>query len=346
MSLSSGACLGLDNFKKPEGSWDCEECLVQNKADSTKCVACESAKPGTKSEFKGFGTSSDPAAPSFKFGISSSSSGPSQTLTSTENFKFGDQGGFKIGVSSDSGSLNPMSEGFKFSKSTGNFKFGDSSDSKPEEVKKDSKNDNNFKFGLSSGLSNPASLASFQFGVSNLGQQEKKEELPNSSSAGFSFGTGVINPAPAATNTVVTSENKSSFSFGTMETKSVSVDPFTCKTSEAKKEEIPATKGGFTFGNVESSPVPSASLFVLGRTEEKQQEPVTSTSLVFGKKADNEEPKCQTVFSFGNSEQTKDESSSKSTFSFTITKPSEKESEQPTKTTFAFGVQNSTTAGK
>nr|KAF6506940.1 nucleoporin 153 [Rousettus aegyptiacus] len=344
VSLSSGACLGLDNFKKPEGSWDCEECLVQNKADSTKCVACESAKPGTKSEFKGFGTSSDPAAPSFKFGISSPSSGPSQTLTSTENFKFGDQGGFKIGVSSDSGSLNPMSEGFKFSKSTGNFKFGDSSDSKPEEVKKDSKNDNNFKFGLSSGLSNPASLASFQFGVSNLGQQEKKEELPNSSSAGFSFGTGVINPAPAATNTVVTSENKSSFSFGTMETKSVSLDPFTCKTSEAKKEEIPATKGGFTFGNVESSPLPSASLFVLGRTEEKQQEPVTSTSLVFGKKADNEEPKCQTVFSFGNSEQTKDESSSKSTFSFTITKPSEKESEQPTKTTFAFGVQNSTTA--
>nr|3GJ5_B Chain B, Nuclear pore complex protein Nup153 [Rattus norvegicus]3GJ5_D Chain D, Nuclear pore complex protein Nup153 [Rattus norvegicus] len=29
------------------GSWDCEVCLVQNKADSTKCIACESAKPGT-----------------------------------------------------------------------------------------------------------------------------------------------------------------------------------------------------------------------------------------------------------------------------------------------------------
>nr|7MO5_B Chain B, Nuclear pore complex protein Nup153 [Rattus norvegicus] len=37
--------LGLDKFKKPEGSWDCEVCLVQNKADSTKCIACESAKP-------------------------------------------------------------------------------------------------------------------------------------------------------------------------------------------------------------------------------------------------------------------------------------------------------------
>lgn len=347
VSLSSGGCLGLDKFKKPEGSWDCEVCLVQNKADSTKCVACESAKPGTKSEFKGFGTSSsssNPAASSFKFGIPSSSSGPSQTLTNTGNFKFGDQGGFKIGVSSDSGSINTVSEGFKFSKPIGDLKFGVSSDSKPEEVKKDSKNDNNFKFGLSSGLSNPPSLAPFQFGMSNLGQQEKKEELPKSSSAGFSFGTGVINSTPAATNTAVASENKSSFSFGSTETKSVSVTPFTCKTAEATKEEMPAAKGGFAFGNMEAAPLPSASLFALGRTEEKQQEPVTSTSLVFGKKADNEEPKCQPVFSFGNSEQTKDESSSKSTFSFSMAKPSEKESEQPTKATFTFGAQTSTTA--
>ncbi|ELK29970.1 hypothetical protein MDA_GLEAN10008621 [Myotis davidii] len=345
ISLSSGGCLGLDKFKKPEGSWECEVCLVQNKADSTKCAACESARPGTKSEFKGFGTSSsssNPASSSFKFGIPSSSSEPSQTLPSTGNFKFGDQGGFKIGMSSDSGSSNPMSEGFKFSKPVGDFKFGVSSDSKPEEVKKDSKNDNNFKFGLTSDLSNPT-LAPFQFGITNLGQQEKKEELPKASSTGFSFGTGVINPTPAAADTVVTSENKSSFSFGTIETKSSSVAPFPCKTSEAKKEEMSATKGGFPFGNMEPAPLPSASLFALGRTEEKQ-EPVTSTSLVFGKKADNEEPKCQPVFPFGNSEQTKDESSSKSTFSFSMVKPSEKESEQPAKATFAFGAQTSTTA--
>ncbi|XP_062952784.1 nuclear pore complex protein Nup153 isoform X2 [Cynocephalus volans] len=350
VSLPSGGCLGLDKFKKPEGSWDCEVCLVQNKADSTKCVACESAKPGTKSEFKGFGTSSspsDPAASSFKFGIPcipSSSSGPSQTLTNTGNFKYEGQGGFKIGVSSDSGSINPMSGSFKFCKPIGEFKFGVSSDSKPEEVKKDSKNENNFKFELPSGVSNPTSLPPFQFGMSNLGQQEKKEELPKSSSSGFSFGTGIINPTPAATNTIVTSENKSSFNFGTIETKSISVAPFTCKTLEAKKEEMPATKGGFTFGNVEPPSLPSASMFALGRTEEKQQEPVTSTSAVFGKKADNEEPKCQSVFSFGNSEQTKDESSSKSTFSFSMAKPSEKESEQPAKPTFAFGAQTNTTA--
>lgn len=347
VSPSSGGCLGLDMFKKPEGSWECEVCLVQNKPDAIKCVACESAKPGTNSELKGFGTSSsssNPAAPSFKFGISSSSSAPSQTLTSFGNVQFGGQGGLKIDVSSDSGSLNPVSEGFKFSKPTGDFKFGVSSDSKPEEVKKDSKNDNNFKFGLSSALSHPSPLAPFQFGVSNLGQQEKKEEGPKASSVGFSFGTGVINPTPAATCSAVTSEDKSTFSFGTTETKGASVAPFTCKTSEAKKEEMPAAKGRFPFGNVDPAPVPSASFFVLGRTEEKQPEPVTSTSVVFGKKADSEEPKSQPVFSFGNSEQTKDESSSKSTFSFNVAKPSEKESEQPTQAIFAFGAQTTTTA--
>ncbi|XP_051026781.1 nuclear pore complex protein Nup153 [Acomys russatus] len=339
VSLSSGGCLGLDKFKKPEGSWDCEVCLVQNKADSTKCIACESAKPGTKSEFKGFGgtsTSLNPAPTAFKFGIPSSS-GLSQTFTSTGNFKFGDQGGYKLGASSDSGSTNSI-----FSKPTGDFKFGVSCDSKPEEIKTDSKNDN-FQFGLSSGLSNPASSAPFQFGVSTLGQQEKKEELPKTSSAGFSFGSGVINPPPAASDTTVTSENKSGFNFGTVDTKSVSVTPFTYKTTEAKKEDASATKGGFTFGKVESASLPSASMFALGRTEEKQQEPVTSTSLVFGKKADSEDPKCQPVFSFGNSEQTKDESSSKPAFNFSVAKPSVKESDQLAKGTFAFGNQTNTT---
>lgn len=344
VSLPSGGCLGLDKFKKPEGSWDCEVCLVQNKADSTKCIACESAKPGTKSEFKGFGTSSslNPAPSAFKFGIPSSSSGLSQTFTSTGNFKFGDQGGFKLGTSSDSGSTNTMNTNFKFPKPTGDFKFGVLPDSKPEEIKNDSKNDN-FQFGPSSGLSNPASSAPFQFGVSTLGQQEKKEELPQSSSAGFSFGAGVANPSSAAIDTTVTSENKSGFNFGTIDTKSVSVTPFTYKTTEAKKEDASATKGGFTFGKVDSAALSSPSMFVLGRTEEKQQEPVTSTSLVFGKKADNEEPKCQPVFSFGNSEQTKDESSSKPTFSFSVAKPSVKESDQLAKATFAFGNQTNTT---
>jgi len=52
-SAPSGEFLDLDKFKKPEGSWDCETCLVRNKAEATKCVACESAKPGAKADLKG-----------------------------------------------------------------------------------------------------------------------------------------------------------------------------------------------------------------------------------------------------------------------------------------------------
>lgn len=53
LSASSEGFLDLDKFKKPEGSWECEVCLVQNKAEATKCIACENAKPGTKAELKG-----------------------------------------------------------------------------------------------------------------------------------------------------------------------------------------------------------------------------------------------------------------------------------------------------
>ncbi|KAM6160913.1 LOW QUALITY PROTEIN: nuclear pore complex protein Nup153-like [Erethizon dorsatum] len=122
---SSRDCLGLDKLKRPEGKWDCEVCLVQNKSDATKCVACESAKPGMKSHF-GFGISPstlNPVASSFKCNPSFSF-GPSQTITNTGNFKFGDQRGFKGRASSDSGFIQPMSDGFKISKQTGDFKFG------------------------------------------------------------------------------------------------------------------------------------------------------------------------------------------------------------------------------
>ncbi|XP_036612647.1 nuclear pore complex protein Nup153 [Trichosurus vulpecula] len=348
ISMPSGGFLGLDKFKKPEGSWDCETCLVQNKAENTKCVACESAKPGTKSEFIGFGTlssSSNSAAPSFKFGIPASTSESSQTVASTGSFKFGEQGGFK----SDSASSNPMSVGFKFSKPAGDFKFGvSSSDCNSEESKKDSKNDSSFNFGVSSGLSNPSPSVSFQFGSPNPGPQEKKEELTTSTTAGFTFGTSVttsLTPA-AATVTMTSSENKTGFSFGSTETKNVAVTPFAFKKPEENKEETPAAKGGgFRFGSVESACLPSASVFVMGRTEEKQQEPVTSaTSLVSGKKADSEEPKSQQVFSFGNSEQTKDENTAKRSFSFNLTKPVENQTEQSTKVPFAFGTQISTAA--
>ncbi|XP_071592494.1 nuclear pore complex protein Nup153 isoform X3 [Heliangelus exortis] len=331
-SASSGGFLDLDKFKKPEGSWDCEVCLVQNKAEATKCIACESAKPGTKAELKGFGTatvSTNAAMPSFTFGVQSSSSESSHTLGSTGSFKFGEQGSFKFGIASESASSNTVTGGFKFPTTSGDFKFGvSSSDSKSDDSKKEGKS-NSFTFGLPSASSQAPST--FQFGTSSLGQPEKKEEPVL---GGFGFGT-------SSASSVATNENKtgvSGFTFGTVAEKEAASPALVFKKPEEKKDETVSTKGGFSFGSTESTP---ASQFVLGRTEEKQDSVTSAAPLAFGKKADNEELKAQPVFSAGTAEHTKEESTAKPMFNFSFVKPSEKETEQA-KPSFAFGAQTST----
>ncbi|XP_064561303.1 nuclear pore complex protein Nup153 isoform X2 [Zonotrichia leucophrys gambelii] len=332
VSASSGGFLDLDKFKMPEGSWQCEACLVQNKAEAAKCIACDSAKPGTKAELKGFGTatvSTNAAMPSFTFGVPSSSSESSQTLSSTGNFKFGEQSSFKFGIASESASSNTVTGGFKFPTGSGNFKFGvSSSDSKSEDSKKESKS-NNFTFGLPSTSSQAPST--FQFGTTNLGQQEKKEEPVL---GGFGFAT-------SSTSSLATNENKTGvggFTFGTVAEKDAASPALPFKKSEEKKDETVSTKGGFSFGSVESAP---ASQFVLGRAEEKQDSVTSAGPLAFGKKADNEELKAQPIFSSGTAENTKEESTAKPVFNFSFGKPSEKESEQA-KAPFAFGAPTST----
>ncbi|XP_037982969.1 nuclear pore complex protein Nup153 isoform X2 [Motacilla alba alba] len=331
-SASSGGFLDLDKFKMPEGSWECESCLVQNKAEATKCIACQSAKPGTTAELKGFGTatvSTNAAMPSFTFGVPLSSSESSQTLSSTGNFKFGEQSSFKFGIASESASSTTVTGGFKFPTASGNFKFGvSSSDSKSEDSKKESKS-NSFTFGLPS-TSSPAP-STFQFGTTSLGQQEKKEEPVL---GGFGFAT-------SSTSSIATNENKTGvggFTFGTVAEKDAASPALPFKKSDEKKDETVSTKGGFSFGSVESAP---ASQFVLGRAEEKQDSVTSAGPLAFGKKADNEELKTQPIFSSGTAEHTKEESTAKPVFNFSFGKPPEKENEQA-KAPFAFGAPTST----
>ncbi|XP_069709730.1 nuclear pore complex protein Nup153 isoform X3 [Phaenicophaeus curvirostris] len=331
-SAPSGGFLDLDKFKKPEGSWDCEVCLVQNKAEATKCVACESAKPGTKAELKGFASatvSSNPAKPSFIFGIPASSSDSSHTLGSTGNFKFGEQGNFKFGIASESASSNTVSGEFKFPANAGDLKFGvSSSDSKPEDSKKESKS-YNFVFGLSSTTSQASST--FQFGTPSLGQQEKKEEPVLGS---FGFGT-------SSASSIATNENKTGaggFTYAAVAEKEVASPALAFKKPDEKKDETLPTKPGFSFVSVESAPAPQ---FVLGRTEEKQDSVTSAAPLAFGKKGDDEELKAQPIFSAGTAEHTKEESTAKPIFNFNFSKPSEKETEQA-KPSFTFGPQTST----
>ncbi|XP_032078592.1 nuclear pore complex protein Nup153 isoform X1 [Thamnophis elegans] len=325
----SGGFLNLDKFKKPEGSWDCETCLVQNKADATKCIACESSKPGHKAELKGFNTTtSEPSGPSFKFGIQSSPSSSSElSQTAGKNFKFGEQTGFKFGTTSDMGS----SGGFKFSKNEGSNPGSFSSESKSEESVKEGKSTTTFSFGLPAGASSSSS-ASFQFGIANLGQQEKKDGPNKPAIGGFTFGTSSIGATTASDKKT----GISTFKFGNLQEKEIAESPFSSKKSEEKKE-TPSAKGGFTFGNIDPVNAPPRTL---GRTDEKQEVGASSTPLVFGKKAESEESKAQSMFSFGKTEQTKD-GTVKPAFNFGLAKPTEKPAEQQIKTTFAFGAQAS-----
>ncbi|CAL1680649.1 unnamed protein product [Lasius platythorax] len=94
-----------DKFKKPEGSWNCDSCLLQNDANHTQCVACQALKPGTaKSNEPASSTSS---TLQFKFGVPS---GTSNLANHPSGFNFGID---KANNNSKSDTASPLN-GFKF----------------------------------------------------------------------------------------------------------------------------------------------------------------------------------------------------------------------------------------
>ncbi|XP_043286408.1 nuclear pore complex protein Nup153 [Venturia canescens] len=100
-----------EKFKKPAGSWTCDSCMLQNKAETTECVACNAVKPGAAPKPQ---TSSK-----FTFGVSGSNNG---------GFKFGLD---KADVKSTWGSGSEIANGFTFGAKSavtdsnpGQFKFG------------------------------------------------------------------------------------------------------------------------------------------------------------------------------------------------------------------------------
>ncbi|PSN48745.1 hypothetical protein C0J52_08912 [Blattella germanica] len=82
-----------DKFKKPEGSWECPACMVCNKSDSLKCIACEGAKPGEETNTSttkfNFGISAE--ASGFKFGVDKAGDTSKESAPKAElGFKFGE----------------------------------------------------------------------------------------------------------------------------------------------------------------------------------------------------------------------------------------------------------------
>lgn len=123
-----------DMFKKPSGTWECSVCMVPNKSDANKCVACETDKPGSKAEKPASNTTdktlsgpkfpfaTSPGALTFKFGldkVESKTSGENKTESSTsESIKTSSAPSFTFGMavvtSAQSTSVKPSAATFSF----------------------------------------------------------------------------------------------------------------------------------------------------------------------------------------------------------------------------------------
>ncbi|XP_030644940.1 nuclear pore complex protein Nup153 isoform X2 [Chanos chanos] len=349
-----------DKFKKPEGSWDCDVCCVQNKAEDQKCVACQSPKPGAKVEVKGFGSSSfgvqssslDSSSTGFKFGTSSSDStsgglkfgaGFSDSSTTTQGgFKFGNTssdsnstgfkfgaassaGGFKFGgASTESASTETSSTGgFKFGGSAGGFKFGGAS---TETSSADKSSAGGFKFGGSSS-------EGFKFGsASNSASSasEEKKEDSQSTGAGLQFG--------AASETPADSNAKLSFTaFGSTPLPAEAASTTSAPNALPVFGKPTVTEPAATapkFGEPASKePALAATGFSFGKAEEKKDTSMPS-GFSFGETKEAEKPAASLSFSFSKPDPPKDQP--KPTFSFG--KPPEKtDSADAPKPSFSFG---------
>ncbi|XP_075682717.1 nuclear pore complex protein Nup153 [Rhinoderma darwinii] len=290
----------LDQFKKASGTWDCDVCLVNNKAEVVKCVACQSAKPGSKVELTGLCTlpgSSESTLPTIKFGLPSSSN----------------SGELKSSASTDSLASKPG--GFSFPKFSGEIKFGvTSSPSKSTDEKKDT----GFTFGTPSSTSNSSSTSNL-FGFSKPAPADK-DAIAKPLSGENLFASSATAPKPG-TSECLSSNEKSNLtvSFGFTE-------------SREKKTEAPVASG-FTFGKTEQKE--TTSTFVFGKKDEKS-ETTTAVISAFGSKNEGDQPK---QYVFGKPEDPKSDAPASVSFSFGVPNTAEKkDSDQTAKPVFSFGL--------
>nr|XP_015829300.2 nuclear pore complex protein Nup153 [Nothobranchius furzeri] len=349
-STSSAPVFGFgDKFKKPEGSWDCDVCLVQNKAADVKCVACQTAKPGAKVEPKAFGSSVGGTTGASIFGSSTSGGvkfGASDSSSVTGGFKFGtsdslstSSGGFKFEASFGSASSESSSKdstasssGFKFGSPSEGFKFGAAGDDKKSDQ--------------------PSAGSGIKFGAFVPGSSGKESNSPKSGFAGLSNAV----EKPAETATASSASPAAAFALFPSQEKGDSAEPSkdttpTNTTATAKKGPVfsrlgdpslatSSTEVSSTFGSLQAGKDTAAPIFTFGKPAEKKEasaSPATSTFLFGGVGKDSDPaPAATGGFSFGKVSAPTEQPPP----TFTFGKPAEKSetsaSETP-KPTFTFG---------
>ena len=318
-----------DKFKPPAGSWDCQECFIQNKGDTTVCATWQTPKPGatkasssdkvTKESPK---STSTPSATPFSFGVPPSSEWECETCLVRNKENATKCVCCETPKDKSSGEVTKALTGnFKFSSeaSTSLFKFG--TGSTPTGGLDPSKTTPTLKsieptFGKTE-VSKDAGL--FTFGK----QSDSGSKEP---SKGFSFGSSVPKsdaPVPA----VSTSTTPASFSFGSNSTPSFNFG------SSSSATPSPATQSGFGSSASSAKTTPSENqggLFTFGNPSEPAKKAETSTPFTFGsskatKTPASDPPKQSETFKVS-------DNNSKDVPKATVT---------PSATPFTFGAQNS-----
>nr|XP_020462493.1 nuclear pore complex protein Nup153 isoform X2 [Monopterus albus] len=307
-SASTAPVFGLgDKFKKPEGAWDCDVCLVQNKAADIQCIACKAAKPGAKVEPKAFCTlaggnsgsstfiSSASSSGGFKFGTSDSTVG-----FASGGFKFGDSfsepssssssGGFKFGVPCRSSSSETTSKdttttsGFKFGSSAESFKFGSaSSDDKKSDPPATG---SGLKFVASSGIvfgTGSSSTESSAKGGFTFGLAKPEEKISDTTT------TTTTTPSSSSVsfNSPASSQEKSDSATSSNNTTSTNTNATTTTTGSIFGQMGEATlatttpQGGTTFGSLQPYKAPAAPTFTFGKPDEKKEAAASSAPSTF-----------------------------------------------------------------
>lgn len=141
-------------FAKQKGEWECDTCLVRNKSDATKCISCETPKPGAANV-------SEAITGNFKFGVNTATN-DSSSVGST----------FKFGLSNSQTEEKAASSGFNFGVGAKSIQ------------EKESQGNLGFKFGVPA--EKPNALTVHSFGSSTESDQPKDKVA--SSSVAFSFG--------------------------------------------------------------------------------------------------------------------------------------------------------------
>lgn len=194
----------LTGFAPPAGSWTCDTCLVQNKAEDTECVSCSTQKPGAKPVSE---SDSGSKKPSTSGGLTMGASGGLKlgsglVLSSGGNFG---QGGLKLlgsggGKESQVATVGAGSGGVKIGVSLSSLVPGKSDKKSAPELLKQGGGGSSSNSGGVIGLSSVSGLtpaSSSGSGQARIAQLPEKNPL-----AGIKFGV-----TATSTSIAVSSQN-------------------------------------------------------------------------------------------------------------------------------------------